>query len=94
MRELSVSELESLEEDSFLLIDTRSEDHIQYGCIPGAIHIPESELLENTAHYAEELSPCKLLVVYCQRGVRSIATAEALADCGRESASLTGGYLA
>ena len=94
LRELSVSELESLEDDNFLLIDTRSEDHVQYGRIPGSIHIPETELLENTARFAEELSPDKLLVIYCQRGVRSIAAAEALADCGRESASLAGGYLA
>ena len=30
MRELSVSELEHLEEGSFLLIDTRSEDSVRY----------------------------------------------------------------
>ena len=79
---------------SYLLIDTRSEDHVQYGSIPGAIHIPETQLLDNAARYAEELPPCQLLVVYCQRGVRSVAAAEALADCGRESVSLSGGYLA
>ncbi len=93
MRELSVSELERLEAGSFLLIDTRSADSVQYGMIPGAVHIPEAELLENTAEYAEKLSPGKTLIVYCQRGVRSVAVAETLADCGRESFSLTGGYL-
>ncbi len=93
MRELSVSELERLEAGSFLLIDTRSADSVQYGMIPGAVHIPEAELLENTAEYAEKLSPGKTLIVYCQRGVRSVAIAETLADCGRESFSLTGGYL-
>ena len=91
MRELSVSELERLEAGSFLLIDTRSADSVQYGMIPGAVHIPEAELLENTAEYAEKLSPGKTLIVYCQRGVRSVAVAETLADCGRESFSLTGG---
>ncbi len=94
MRELSVSELERLEDDSFLLIDTRSEDSVRYGMISGAVHIPEAELLENAAHFAHELSPGRALIVYCQRGVRSLAVAEALADCGRESFSLTGGYLA
>ena len=93
MRELSVSELKRLEEGSFLLIDTRSEDSVQYGSIPGAIHIPEAELMENAARYAGELSPGSMLIVYCQRGVRSVAAAEALTDCGRESASLAGGYL-
>ena len=94
MREVSISELEGLEEGSFLLIDTRNEDHVQYGSIPGAIHIPEETLLENAERYAGGLSPGRMLIVYCQRGVRSVAVAEALADFGRESASLAGGYLA
>ena len=94
MRELTVTELEHLEENSFLLIDTRNADSVQYGMIPGAVHIPETELMENAARYAGERSPGEKLIVYCQRGVRSVAVAEALADCGRESFSLAGGYLA
>ena len=94
MRELSISELERMEEDSFLLIDIRSEANVQYGMIPGAVHIPETELLEDAEQYALELAPGKTLVVYCQRGFRSMAVAQALADCGRESVSLAGGYLA
>ena len=94
MREVSLSELERMEEGSFVLIDTRSTDNVRYGMIPGAIHIPETELMENAARYARELPDGRTLIVYCQRGVRSIAVSEALADCGRESASLVGGYLA
>ena len=94
MREITIAELKRLEADSFLLIDTRSADTVQYGGIPGAVPIPEAELLENAERYARELSPGKTLIVYCQRGVRSLAAAEALADCGRVSASLAGGYLA
>ena len=94
MREVSISELERMEEDSFLLIDTRSSDNVRYGRIPGAIHIPETELMENAEKYARELPDGRKLIVYCQRGVRSIAVSEALADCGRECFSLAGGYLA
>ena len=94
MREVSLSELERMEEGSFVLIDTRSTDNVRYGMIPGAIHIPETELMENAARYARELPDGRTLIVYCQRGVRSIAVSEALADCGRECFSLTGGYLA
>ena len=94
MREVSISELERMEEGSFLLIDTRSADNVRYGMIPGAIHIPETELMENAARYARELPDGRTLIVYCQRGVRSIAVSEALADCGRECFSLAGGYLA
>ena len=94
MREVSISELERMEEGSFLLIDTRSADNVRYGRIPGAIHISETELMENAARYARELPDGRTLIVYCQRGVRSIAVSEALADCGRECFSLAGGYLA
>ena len=86
MREVSISELECMEEGSFLLIDTRSAENVQYGLIPGAIHIPETELMENAEQYAGELPSDKTLIVYCQRGVRSIAVSEAF--------SLAGGYLA
>lgn len=94
MRELSLSELERLEDGSFLLIDTRSADSVQCGMIPGAIHIPESELMGNPTKMAEERSLHNTLIVYCQRGLRSLAVAEALSDCGRECFSLAGGYLA
>ena len=47
MREVSISELERMEEGGFLLIDTRNAENVQYGMIPGAIHIPETELMEN-----------------------------------------------
>ena len=94
MREVSLSELERMEEGSFVLIDTRSTDNVRYGMIPGAIHIPETELMENAEQHARELPSGKTLIVYCQRGVRSIAVSEALADCGRECFSLAGGYLA
>ena len=94
MREVSISELECMEEGSFLLIDTRSAENVQYGMIPGAIHIPETELMENAEQYARELPYDKTLIIYCQRGVRSIGVSEALAECGRESTSLAGGYLA
>ena len=94
MKEVSLPELERMEEGSFVLIDTRSTDNVRYGMIPGAIHIPETELMENAEQHARELPSGKTLIVYCQRGVRSIAASEALADCGRESASLVGGYLA
>ena len=94
MREVSIFDLERMEEGSFLLIDTRSSDNVRYGRIPGAIHISETELMENAAQYARELPDGRTLIVYCQRGVRSIAVSEALADCGRECFSLAGGYLA
>ncbi|MBQ8075021.1 MAG: ATPase [Oscillospiraceae bacterium] len=94
MREISISELKRMEGGSFLLIDIRNADNVRYGMISGAVHIPEAELMENAVQYARELPLGRTLIVYCQRGIRSTAVSEALADCGRESASLAGGYLA
>ncbi len=75
MREVSISELERMDESSFLLIDTRSADNVRYGMIPGAIHIPETELMENAARYARELPDGRTLIVYCQRGAAEKARA-------------------
>ena len=94
MREVSLTELELMEEGSFVLIDTRSTENVRYGMIPGAISVPETELMENAARYARELPEGRTLIVYCQRGLRSVAVSDVLADCGRECFSLAGGYLA
>ena len=62
--------------------------------IPGAIHSAEQELYANLVRYAKELDPQKDVILYCQRGVRSINLAEAFEKQGRECCSLSGGYLA
>ena len=85
MREVSISELECMEEGSFLLIDTRSAENVQYGMIPGAINIPETELMENAEQYARELPSDKTLIIYCQRGVRSIGVSETLASAAEKA---------
>ena len=74
MREVSISELERMDESSFLLIDTRSVDNVRYGMIPGAIHIPEAELIENAAHCARELPGDRTLIVYSFKAFRKWST--------------------
>lgn len=94
MKELTYSELKQLKPGSYILIDTRDSGSILYGMIPGAIHIPEQELYANLARYAKEFDPQKDVILYCQRGARSINLAEAFEEQGRECCSLSGGYLA
>lgn len=94
MKELTYSNLKQLKPNSYILIDTRDSGSILYGMIPGAIHIAEQELYANLVRYAKEFDPQKDVILYCQRGVRSINLAEAFEEQGRECCSLSGGYLA
>lgn len=94
MKELTYSELKQLKPGSYILIDTRDSGSILYGMIPGAIHIPEQELWADLWKYTSEAPSEKTLILYCQRGVRSIALAEEFEKQGREAFSLSGGYLA
>ncbi|MBQ0059822.1 MAG: ATPase [Lachnospiraceae bacterium] len=94
MKELTYSELKQLEADSYILIDTRDPGSILYGMIPGAIHISEKDMYEDIDKYVSQLDSQKMLILYCQRGVRSIDLAEAVEEKGRQCYSLSGGYLA
>ena len=94
MKELTYSNLKQLKPNSYILIDTRDSGSILYGMIPGAIHIAEQELYANLVRYAKEFDPQKDVILYCQRGVRSINLAEAFEEQGRKCCSLSGGYLA
>ena len=94
MKELTYSNLKQLKPNSYILIDTRDSGSILYGMIPGAIHIAEQELYDNLVRYAKEFDPQKDVILYCQRGVRSINLAEVFEEQGRECCSLSGGYLA
>ena len=94
MKELTYSELKQLKPGSYILIDTRDSRSILYGMIPGAIHIPEQELWADLWKYTSEAPSEKTLILYCQRGVRSIDLAEEFEKQGREAFSLSGGYLA
>ena len=94
MKELTYSNLKQLKPNSYILIDIRDSGSILYGMIPGAIHIPEQELWADLWKYTSEAPSEKTLILYCQRGVRSIDLAEEFEKQGREAFSLSGGYLA
>ena len=53
---------EGLEERGFVLVDVRSADLFAAGHVPGALHIPHSEL---TVARLSEYPPDMLFVVYC-----------------------------
>lgn len=71
-----------------LLVDVRELDEWEYCRLPGAQHLPLSEL---ESRYAE-LDRSQEIVLYCHHGMRSMQAAEFLAGAGfARLASLDGG---
>ena len=107
MSEITISELNKIPQESYVLVDIRDEGSILYGIIPGAVNIPVEQFENNVedclrqidnagkSYEAENaVADCgnKKIIIYCQRGQKSVEIAEMLESYGRECYSLTGGY--
>ena len=72
-----------------MLLDIRSDKEYEQGHIPGAAHVPLSEIGERV----KKLKKDKELVVYCQNGNRSIWAIKRLMGMGYKNLyNLKGGY--
>lgn len=91
--EISVQEMAQLDEKTYRLIDMRDDLSYSYGNIPGSIHIPAEELLENPEQLALQY-PGEKLVIYCKKGENSKDLVCSLQEKGIDAVSLQGGYLA
>ena len=91
--EISVQEMAQLDEKTYRLIDMRDDLSYSYGNIPGSIHIPAEELLENPEQLALQY-PGEKLVIYCKKGENSKDLVFSLQEKGIDVVSLQGGYLA
>ena len=91
--EISVQEMAQLGEKTYRLIDMRDDLSYSYGNIPGSIHIPGEELLENSEQIALQY-PGEKLVIYCKKGENSKDLVCSLQGKGIDAVSLQGGYLA
>lgn len=87
--EITVSELERLSPDSYILYDTRSEQEKLYGVMEGAVSVSADELLA-----APPEDKTQKLIICCARGKFSVDTAEQLSEMGYDAYSLSGGYAA
>ncbi|MCL2842235.1 MAG: rhodanese-like domain-containing protein [Oscillospiraceae bacterium] len=85
MSELSLSQLEQLDPDSYILVDIREESAYQNGFFPGAVWYPVEAL--------GDLPEGKELILYCAKGFISADVAAELRAQGRQARSLTDGYL-
>lgn len=91
--EISVQEMTQLDEKTYRLIDMRDDLSYSYGNIPGSIHIPGEELLENPEQLALQY-PGEKLIIYCKKGENSKELVCSLQEKGIDAVSLQGGYLA
>ena len=88
-KELTWQEWEKMENDSTVLVDLREEVVYHHGSIPGAVCIP----LRCFAEEKEKLPKDKCIVVFCQRGEKSLQVVEELRKEGWQAYHLEGGFL-
>ena len=86
---ISIEELNSMNPDSYQIIDIRDEAEIGHGAIPGAVAVATEEIEGN-----EKIDFSKKLVICCSRGKYSVDVAEELSEKGIDAESLEGGYIA
>lgn len=82
------SDVKSLQDAGYQVLDVRTKAEFEAGSIPGAINIPVDELRER----AVEIPKMKLLVT-CQVGQRGHTASMLLKSMGFEALNLDGGYL-
>ncbi|MCM1228170.1 MAG: rhodanese-like domain-containing protein [Clostridium sp.] len=76
--EITIRELKSLPENSYMLIDIRDEYAFSYGHIDDAVNIPQKILNNNHT----ELPKDKKLIICCKSGIISRETAEMFCENG------------
>jgi rhodanese-related sulfurtransferase len=78
--------------DTALVLDVRRDDEWVTGHVPGALHIPHTELRERIDEVRERAAGRPVRVM-CASGVRSAIAHRVLTQAGMDSASLSGGIL-
>lgn len=86
-----------LQDGRAVLVDIReSEERVQNGCIPGAIHLPRG-MLEfyadpTSPYHRKELDPTQRVILHCASGGRSALAGRSLQELGYTNvAHLDGG---
>lgn len=91
--ELTYEQLKQMDSGSYVLADIRDESAVNYGTLPGAVHIPQEQLSEeNLSRLEEQLPKDKKIILYCTRGMFSKEKAAELREAGYQAYSLSGGY--
>lgn len=78
--------------DSSLILDTRGDAEVATGMVPGALHIPHTQL-RGRMEEVREAAGGRPVRVMCASGVRSAIAHRILDQAGIDSASLSGGMI-
>jgi rhodanese-related sulfurtransferase len=78
--------------DEALILDVRRRDEWVTGHVPGALHIPHTEL-RGRIDEVRESAAGRPVRVMCASGVRSAIAHRVVTQAGMDSASLSGGIL-
>lgn len=81
-------QLSSFDRSAAILLDVRTELEFANGHLPGALNIPVDELRQRLS----ELNKDKLILAYCQVGLRGYLASRILSQHGFRVKNLTGGY--
>jgi CoA-disulfide reductase len=84
---LTWQEINQLNND-YVLVDVRTEEEYKIGHVDGALNIPVDSLRERMG----ELDPNKIVVEYCQVGLRGYIADRILSQNGYNVINVTGGY--
>lgn len=74
---------EKIKNEEVIVIDIRDERSYFYGHIPGAIHIPKSDIHQH--EHKEIFDTNKQIVIYCYIGLSSLEVIESLIEVGYDS---------
>ncbi|WP_085505933.1 rhodanese-like domain-containing protein [Thalassobacillus devorans] len=78
---------EKRQQDDVEVLDVRTEEEVEAGMIPGAIHIP----LDEVENKMDELNQKKEYITVCASGKRSDQAADLLNEQGYQAKTLDGG---
>lgn len=90
VREVSTPVAKAMIENDHVALDVRLEEEFDEGHIPGALHIPLSQLRKRL----DEIDKGARYVAYCRSGRRSSVAAFQLSEHGYDAVSMAGGVLA
>ena len=74
-----------------IILDVRTKEEYTEGHIPGAILIPDYEILEKAPNILKDKE--QLILVYCRSGRRSKNASEALVSLGYDNVKEFGGII-
>lgn len=88
MQPFHYNELATYDKDATILLDVRTDFEYSNGHLEGAINIPVDDLREKLA----SLDKNKVILTYCQVGIRSYIASRILMENGFNAKTLAGGY--